>query len=65
MLKAAAGREADYGGDSVTLITHPRRFGKTLNMNLGGFGEFSYENGTEYEQVREWLAKINMTGQYR
>ena len=44
------------GGDDVTLITRPRRFGKTLNMStLNCFFSNKYENRSElFEGLKVW-----------
>lgn len=44
------------GGDSVTLITRPRRFGKTLNMNmLNRFFSIKYQGqGEVFEGLSIW-----------
>ena len=44
------------GGDAVTLITRPRRFGKTLNMSmLNCFFSSKYENrGELFEGLKVW-----------
>ena len=49
-------REWWNGGDAVTLITRPRRFGKTLNMSmLNCFFSSKYANRRElFEGLRVW-----------
>ena len=49
-------REWWYGGDVATLITRPRRFGKTLNMStLNCFFSNRYENrGELFEGLKVW-----------
>ena len=49
-------REWWEGGDAVTLITRPRRFGKTLNMSmLDCFFSNKYENRPElFEGLKVW-----------
>ena len=49
-------REWWNGGDAVTLITRPRRFGKTLNMSmLNCFFSGKYANrGDLFEGLRVW-----------
>ena len=49
-------REWWTGGDAVTLITRPRRFGKTLNMSmLNCFFSNKYANrGELFEGLRVW-----------
>ena len=49
-------REWWDGGDAVTLITRPRRFGKTLNMStLNCFFSNKYENrGELFEGLKVW-----------
>ena len=44
------------GGDDVTLITRPRRFGKTLNMStLNCFFSNKFENrGDLFEGLKVW-----------
>ena len=44
------------GRDSVTLITRPRRFGKTLNMSmLNCFFSNKYENRSDlFESLKVW-----------
>ena len=44
------------GGDAVTLITRPRRFGKTLNMSmLNCFFSNKFENREElFEELKVW-----------
>ena len=46
-------------GDSVTLITRPRRFGKTLNMSmLNRFFSIKYANkGEIFEGLSIWKEK--------
>jgi len=52
-------REWWESGDSVTLITRPRRFGKTLNMSmLEKFFSVKYENrGDLFQGLRIWEEK--------
>ena len=54
--KTAFIREWWKGGDAVTLITRPRRFGKTLNMSmLNCFFSNKYENRPElFEGLKVW-----------
>ncbi len=54
--KTAFIREWWNGGDAVTLITRPRRFGKTLNMSmLNCFFSNKYENRPElFEGLKVW-----------
>ena len=49
-------REWWENGDSVTLITRPRRFGKTLNLNmLERFFSVGYAGqGAVFENLRIW-----------
>ena len=50
-------REWWESGDDVTLITRPRRFGKTLNMDmLRVFFEISDEDTSSYFMSRSWAA---------
>jgi hypothetical protein len=51
-------REWWDGGDAVTLITRPRRFGKTLNMSmLNCFFSNKYANRSElFEDLKVWDA---------
>ena len=52
-------REWWESGDSVTLITRPRGFGKTLNMSmLEKFFSVKYENrGDLFQGLRIWEEK--------
>ncbi len=52
-------REWWESGDSVTLVTRPRRFGKTLNMSmLEKFFSVKYENrGDLFQGLRIWEEK--------
>ncbi len=52
-------REWWENGDSVTLITRPRRFGKTLNMNmLERFFSLDYAGkGSIFENLRIWKSE--------
>ena len=54
-------REWWESGDSVTLITRPRRFGKTLNMSmLDKFFSVKYKNREDlFQGLRIWEEKTS------
>lgn len=58
-------REWWENGDSVTLITRPRRFGKTLNINmLERFFSLNYARQGKF--LKTWIyGKIKNTRNYR
>ena len=42
-------------GDIVTLVTRPRRFGKTLNLSM-----VNYFFSNRYQDGEKWFKKLNM-----